>query len=207
MKDNTETGSSINPQQQRRSRLTLLGVLLIFVAPILLAMYLQSDFTEYTPAVTTNSGLLLDPPIPINAWQQRENALGRPLWTLLVYSPQSCADACIEHFGWLQQLQQALGRHEEQLMLELIGVAPDSETSAQLAELGVHTVHLISAETPLTLAADVAVGDMTGQRWQSLLVDPNGYFVMRYDQNANITGMRKDIDRLIRQSNKAQGLN
>ena len=57
MKDNTETGSSINPQQQRRSRLTLLGVLLIFVAPILLAMYLQSDFTEYTPAVTTNSGL------------------------------------------------------------------------------------------------------------------------------------------------------
>ena len=92
-------------------------------------------------------------------------------------------------------------------MLELIGVAPDSETSAQLAELGVHTVHLISAETPLTLAADVAVGDMTGQRWQSLLLDPNGYFVMRYDQNADITGMRKDIDRLIRQSNKAMGLN
>ena len=207
MKHEPQSTPSIDPAQRYKSRFTLLAVLLIFVAPILLAVYLQSDLTDYSPAKTTNSGLLLDPPIPVNAFQQRENALGRPLWTLLVYSPQACADACIEHFGWLQQLKQALGRHEEQLVLELIGVAPDTATSSQLAELGVYTVHLISAETPLTLAADVAVGDMAGQHWQSLLLDPNGYFVLRYDENADITGMRKDIDRLIRQSNKALGLN
>lgn len=207
MKQTTENSQRIDPQQQRRSRFTLLGVLLVFVAPILLAVYLQSDLTDYSPAVTTNSGLLLDPPIPVNAWEPRQNALGRPLWTLLVYSPEACVDACIEHFSWLQQLQLALGRHADQLTLELIGVAPDAEQAAQLAELGVAEAHLLADEVPLTLAAELAVDEQQQQPWQTLLLDPNGYFVLRYDHNADITGMRKDIDRLIRQSNKAQGLN
>lgn len=193
--------------QQRKSRFTLLAVLLIFVAPILLAVYLQSDLTDYRPTQTTNSGLLLDPPIPINAWELRANELGWPLWTLMVYSPQPCVDACIEHFSWLQQLKLALGRHEDQLTLELIGVEPAPEEAALLAEMGVETIHLLADENPLTLAAEMAIGEMGRQRWQTLLLDPNGYFVLRYDQNADITGMRKDIDRLIRQSNKAQGLN
>jgi len=199
--------NSIDPQQQRRSRFTLLGVLLVFVAPILLAVYLQSDLTDYSPAATTNSGLLLDPPIPVNAWEPRQNELGRPLWTLLVYTPEPCVDGCIEHFSWLQQLQLALGRHADQLTLELIGVAPDAEQAAQLTELGVTEVHLLDATEPLTLAAEMAVDEQQRQPWQTLLLDPNGYFVLRYDHNADITGMRKDIDRLIRQSNKAQGLN
>jgi len=197
----------IDPGQQRKSRFTLVGVLLIFVAPILLAVYLQSDLTDYSPAETTNSGLLLKPPVPVNAFEARVNELGRPLWTLLVYSPQPCVDNCIEHFSWLQQLHLALGRHEDQLAIELAGVAPSAAEAEQLRELGVQMVHVLSNETPLTLAADMAVDDMGRQQWQTLLLDPNGYFVLRYDENADITGMRKDIDRLIRQSNKAQGLN
>ncbi len=192
---------------QRRSRFTLLAVLLVFVAPILLAVYLQSDLTDYSPAATTNSGLLLDPPIPVNAWTPRGNDLGRPVWTLLVYSPGVCVDACIEHFSWLHQLQLALGRHADQLVVELIGVPPGAEEARQLSELGVQTVHLIADQTPLTLAAELAIDDMDKQRWQTLLLDPNGYFVLRYDEQADISGMRKDIDRLIRQSNKALGLN
>ncbi len=193
--------------QQRNSRFTMLALLLIFVAPILLAVYLQSGFSDYEPMTTTNHGLLLDPPVHVNGWKDQSNAMGRPLWTLLVYSQSACAASCIEHFSWLQQLQLALGRHQDQLQLEWLGIAPDAEQQQQFDKLGVERAHLLEQQEPIAIAAELAADLESGQHWQTLLIDPHGYMVLRYEQKADITGMRKDIDRLIRQSNKALGLN
>jgi hypothetical protein len=68
-------------------------------------------------------------------------------------------------------------------------------------------VYLLEQQEPIAIAAELAADLESGQHWQTLLIDPHGYMVLRYVQKADITGMRKDIDRLIRQSNKALGLN
>jgi hypothetical protein len=181
-------------------------VLLVFAAPVLLALFLQSGWSSHSPEETTNHGLLLDPPVPVNGWRERVNAVGRPLWTLLVHSRGDCVASCREHLDWLQQLRLALGRHADQLALGLI--APDSDTLGALVERGaVDEVHLLDGGSALSVAVELAASENPGEAWETLLIDPRGFIVLRYAERADITGMRKDIDRLIRQSNKARGLN
>ena len=177
----------------RKGRRTLVFIALVFAAPILVASLLV--FSGWMPEGRRNYGELVDPPVHLDtpgslsdgdafAW-----ATPQWHWTLVLRIPETCAAACRERLDQVGNLRISLGRHAEKLRIAIDRPVPADGVLGRasgvylLAELPVVLDdRLPEAHTDLTLA----------------LVDPAGYLMLRYPEQADLKRVRKDLGKLIR---------
>ncbi|MEM9531041.1 MAG: hypothetical protein AAGA23_08980 [Pseudomonadota bacterium] len=161
-----------------RGRGTLILIFALFLAPVLAAVFLNSTFSDWRPGSTRNYGQLITPVIPLaNELPPRVTGSDTPPWQLLWPRRLSCGDECAAQLAELERIRQTLGRHRDKLEIALLpeGV-PD--TAPLLAALRARELD------PESL----------------YLIDPLGNLMMAYTQPVDATGLRKDLDRLIRHS-------
>jgi hypothetical protein len=178
---------------ERRSRKTLVLIGLCFAAPMLVSLILTR--AGWMPSGRKNYGELLSPPMPlINAplidgttftWKTPEW-----YWTLLVRVPNDCVAACREHLDLLPNLRDALARDATKLRIALADSMP--EGALLIKEHGVYRL----AE-PVDINVDNAMPKPSNYP-QLALVDPNGYVIMRYPEQADLSKVRKDLAKLLK---------
>lgn len=175
-----------------RGRGQLLLVALAFAAPLLIALLLRGFGWE--PVATRNSGTLVEPPFAIEdialtlsdgaayQWQPMEAR-----FHLLVRQPESCDAGCAELADLLHRIWVAQGRRAERLDLLWLGAPPPEATRFR------HWIGLRSSPLLDERLAERGVADA-----RILVVDPNGFVMMRYGAEFDPSGLRKDIARLIK---------
>jgi len=188
-----------------RGRRVLLLLLLVALIPFAVAAYLVT--AHWRPAGgNVNSGELLEParPLPMAALRgldgraiSTDSLRGR--WLLLTVAQSACTAACRQNLWKMQQVRLAQGQHMKRVERVLLIDRRARLSAAALAREYPGTGILIGdARTLRRLVRALADGDAAGER--VFLVDPNGNLVLRYAPDADPSGLRKDLARLLRLS-------
>ncbi len=170
-----------------RGRLTLLLLFGLFLAPIVVALFLNSRWSDWAPGATRNNGELVSPVVSLNDLPGLENAIDR--WTILAPRTGACAQPCRDQLDELLRVRQTLGHEMEDVAVLLVspGAPPDALPEGL-------------AWRPDSQYLSRALTERQLDNHPVFLVDPLGNLMMAYAAPLDSTGLRKDLDRLVRYS-------
>lgn len=180
---------------------TIILVFIAFFAPVLLAVLLHSRWVDWEPGATRNHGELLEPVIALDEFSTvdarnrpvtRDDLFGR--WQLVLVQPGVCGEACLERLYWMRQIRAAQDRHQPDVGLVLLSAAPlSADTVAAILDLAPDFLILEGGG-----ARPLMDGFPTsGTAESTYIVDPQANIMMRYPSDADPTGIRKDLRRLL----------
>jgi hypothetical protein len=181
-------------------RRTLLLILALFVLPVFIAagMYLSG----WQPGGTMNHGELLKPGFPLPA-QGLVGMDGKPLaadelrgkWLLLLTGDAPCDASCRSLLQQMRNVQIALNKDRHRIRRAWIN--PAAATDPALPELR-HSLPDLLVAQPGTAAWAAAFGSAPGHRLY--LADPAGNVILRYPDQVDPLGVRRDLERLLKYS-------
>jgi cytochrome oxidase Cu insertion factor (SCO1/SenC/PrrC family) len=212
---------------RRRGRRLLLALAAVAGLPVLASYLLFSS--GWRPSGMANHGELLNPARPITDVELRtlEGAPARVSqlarkWALVYFAPPVCEEVCQRQLYHLRQVVLAQGKEQErvQRVLVLTDARSMEGVRALLKDYPGMQVWSGSKDTVAQLASQFAVpaGSPSGSRRgprdrdgavavspldglnRIYLLDPLGNLVLSYPPEADPTGLRKDLARLLRLS-------
>jgi hypothetical protein len=196
----------------RRQRRMLIGLALIFFAPLALAFYLYYGHGAWRPGSRVNAGDLVDPARPLPAlilplwgFGNTDPNFLKGKWTLLYIAFGPCGQSCRDRLYDTRQVRLALDRDMKRV--QRVFIADSGCCDAQFLR-DVHPDLIAiragaAAEPLLTLlpGLDRLTGtDGTAMAPRVYLIDPLGNLMMSYDGGAKPKGMLEDLKRLLRLS-------
>ena len=191
--------------QDRLQRRILIGVALMFFAPLGLSFYLYYG-KGWHPGGHVNAGELIAParPLPSLALPLAGTGETNPQflkgkWTFLYLQHGPCDDECRRHLYDTRQVRLALDREMTRVQRVFIG----DENCCDLTELKAAHPDLIAvraspADEPLRDLLPTLSGAANSHR--VYLIDPLGNLMMFYSPEAKPKGMLDDMKRLLRLS-------
>ncbi len=186
-------------------RMVLLLLFAAFLSPILIAIFLNSTWSDYRPAPSRSHGELIQPPRTLNVRlrsaagidSSKDTFVGR--WWL-IYVDRECAEPCRQRLHTLAQIQRAMGRKQAEIGIAVI--TPNTLSTAEARSVHGASENILQLadvyqEVEKLLAADNS-GAGESYAGKTYLADPLGNIIMRYQQRQDPSGIRKDLKRLMR---------
>jgi len=183
---------------------TLLGLIAVFVAPIVLGsvVFLNSDRLGLS-VETTNYGTLIQPPVnlsvegvTVDGEPADVEVLVRNKWTLLYITPESCGDACKARQALMKRMR--LLTNEDMRRLQTASIY--SQAPSNTAELANNYSNMAIA------IADENASDFLKQfpkldEHPIYVIDPLGNLMMYYTGDSpDIKRIMKDFKRILKYS-------
>jgi len=190
--------------KDRRQRRVLIGLALIFFAPLGLAFYLYYGHSGWHPGGRVNTGDLIEPARPLPAMALPLYGSGstnpnflRGKWTFLYAGSGVCSESCRGRLYDTRQIRLALDRDMNRV--QRVFIAGNDCCDAQFLQSqhpDLITIRGGAATAPL-LALLPGVGNGEPRIY---LIDPLGNVMMSYAADARPKGMLEDLKRLLRLS-------
>jgi cytochrome oxidase Cu insertion factor (SCO1/SenC/PrrC family) len=195
----------------RRQRRILIGIALIFFAPLALSFYLYYG-RHWHPGGRVNAGELIQPAKPLPAvalpLASGENSAGKTQtdaqflkgkWTFLYVQHGRCDDECRRHLYDTRQVRLALDREMNRVQRVFIADAECCDLpELKAAHPDLIVIRKSAADEPL-LASLAGSGEAIDSH-RTYLIDPLGNAMMSYPPEAKPKGMLEDVKRLLRLS-------
>jgi cytochrome oxidase Cu insertion factor (SCO1/SenC/PrrC family) len=193
----------------RRQRRILIGVALMFFAPLALSFFLYYG-KFWHPGGRVNAGELIDPARPLpalalplaspaSAAAQTKPQFLKGKWTFLYVQHGRCDDECRRHLYDTRQVRLALDREMDRVQRVFIGDADCCDLQELLAaHPDLIAVRAGPVDEPLLALLPQRSGALNSHR--IYLVDPLGNLMMFYAADAKPKGMLEDMKRLLRLS-------
>lgn len=182
----------------RRNRLALLGLLAVFLLPILAAAII--NFSGRRPAPTRQHGQLLQPPLDLGALKPRlvDGSVyawepAARTWRIVVAPPAGCARECTKLAHDLDVVWRLFGRNADRVHVLWLCAARDCKPPRDA--LSPATLRVLSAN-PVLHDSLPGVDDASGV--PVYVIDPNGFLVLRYAPDFDPAGLRADMARLLK---------
>lgn len=179
----------------KRSKITLIGVFLVFIMPVLIAK-LALDNGWFNSAAT-NKGELLQPVRDLSVVFKQET----PKWRIVYLLPEHCDKACENAIYSISQVWLALGRETDRAQATVLVTGQSDPTLVQALGKD-ERFHLVSV-------GDTALGNVLAppDREGILLVDTLNNAMLRYptyeDKQAAVQSSRdilSDVKKLLKLS-------
>jgi hypothetical protein len=219
--------SSMN--ETKRNLWPLWAVLAVTIAPVIASYVMYygvkpegrtnyGDFVEPQVTVTSVPVSTVVEPKAESAFVavQADARTRRPLgslgdwsgrWLMVRMGPAECSEACKQELWLMRQLRLTTGRERDRVeRLWILTDAKGQPDPALLAEHeGLWVVRLADAETKDPLVANwLSVARQSAAQNQGAsniwLVDPLGNLMMRFPDNPDPNGMKKDLNKLLKAS-------
>jgi len=200
--------------RDRRQRRVLIGLALMFFAPLGIAFYLYYGHGSWIPGGHVNAGDLVQPvrplpPLTLPLWGSGStdpNFL-KGKWTLLYVNLGPCGQGCRTRLYDTRQVRLALDRdmHRVQRVFIAGGECCDERflreqhpdlITIQAGDAAAPLLALLPERGPATAAQRVR----TAEAPLVYLIDPLGNLMMSYAAGATAKGMLEDLKRLLRLS-------
>ena len=185
-----------DPTALRASRLKLLLIMLVFAAPIIVALVLT--FAGWQPSGKANGQAVMPQrnfaaeqlPISLSngdtwAWRAKE-----PQLTLVALAGPGCAKQCLDVLTKMAAARITLNRNAPRLRLLYVGRPPADAVASGMTgywKLGQDPMAVLAPFTPTTPDSVAA-----------LLVESDGTALSFYPVGFDATGLRKDLQKVIR---------
>jgi hypothetical protein len=197
---------SPTPLELRRSRRFLIGVALVFFAPLALSFYLYYGRGAWHPGGHVNKGELVQParPLPtlslplIGAGQTDPGFLTHK-WTFLFVQHGACDESCLHRLYDTRQVRLALDREMDRVQRVLVASAECCDMKAlRESHPDLILVQDTDAAVPLLTLLPAIAGAQNSNR--VYLIDPLGNLMMFYSPDAPAKDILEDMKRLLRLS-------
>lgn len=181
-------------ERDRRQRRVLIGVALMFFAPLAISFFLYYGHL-WRPGGQVNNGELIQPPRPLPESALPGAQALEHKWTLLYVQRGRCDALCLRRLYDTRQVRTALDRDMDRVQRVLIADAGCCDMQ-QLLE-----VHPDLITVPLGTAVEPLLKLLPAADSQRIyLIDPLGNAMMYYEADAGAKGMLEDLKRLLRLS-------
>jgi len=187
-----------DPRHDRRQRRLLVGLAMLFFAPIGLSFYLYYGHSALQPLGRVNRGVLVEPPRELPAGALPPASRGK--WTLLFVGPGDCDDRCREKLYDTRQVRLALDRDMTRVQRVFVATGDCCDQSF-LEREHADLITVRADANPLLLAA-LAAGRARGtdSAGRIYVVDPLGNLMLWYPAEAQPKGLLEDMKRLLKLS-------
>jgi hypothetical protein len=206
------TERTANDHRQRR---ILIGLALLFFAPLGLSFYLYYG-KNWHPGGRVNAGELISPPRPLpslalplagTATATSASTISgetnpqflKGKWTFLYVQPGRCDDECRRHLYDTRQVRLALDREMNRVQRVFIGDSDCCDLKVlEAAHPDLIFIRASPAGEPLLALLPMVAGAVNAHR--IYLIDPLGNLMMFYAPDVKSKGMLEDMKRLLRLS-------
>lgn len=196
-----------SPKHDRRQRRLLIGLGLLFFAPLALSFYLYYGNAGWRPGGHVNHGDLVQPPRPLPA-------LALPLadsgttradflqhkWTLLYVGAGACPAPCRTRLYDTRQVRLALNRDMDRVQRVFVASGDCDLQFLHAEHPDLITVRATTAAEPLLDLLSAPAGASAQNADRVYVIDPLGNLMMSYAPDARPKGMLEDMKRLLRLS-------
>ena len=187
-------------------RRSILLTITLLMLPFLLAFGLY--WLDWRPGKLANHGELIEPPqaLPeaglINVDSSPlPTAQLRHKWTLVLAINAPCDNICQHDLHQMRQVQVALNKEMVRLRRVLISHSvSDLATDPALPEVRRRYPDLLIAAPAADAQGTLWRKTMDNTNYRFYLIDPLGNVMMRYPNKPDMTGMLKDLERLLKYS-------
>ena len=169
----------------RRALLSLLGIVLIFLLPMLGARWYM-HYGHPRSRAGTNRGTLIQPPINLAAYRTQGD-VSRQWRVVYVHAGGACDEVCRRRLHMIGQIHKATGKYQRQVGLVMLvtgGAQATLSTWMQQQYPGVRVVQVRCAACT---------------RYGFYVMDPRGFLILGYpasDQSGRL--ILKDLEHLLR---------
>jgi hypothetical protein len=206
---------TLHTAHDRRQRRILIGVALMFFAPLGLSFYLYYG-KDWRPGGRVNAGELIEPPRPLPSLALPLLGLGadaglaadagetapqflKGKWTFLYVQHGRCDDECRRHLYDTRQVRLALDREMNRVQRVFIGDSDCCDLQdLKASHPDLMAVRASSKDVPLLNLLPIRTGAVNSHR--IYLIDPLGNVMMFYAPDVRSKGMLEDMKRLLRLS-------
>lgn len=182
-----------NIPKKGNGRLVILGVFAAFLAPVIIAMLMQSNFWSYQPESSKAHGTLIKPVIELS--ELRDSIDDRSKWWLVSLASDNCDQTCEQTLIEMRQLRKATGAHSSEVGLLFVSSNPSSNEQQQrinAIEAKIRQIH-----SPSLYSLIKSTGSGTAASNEMWLLDRELNLFMHYPAGHNATGVRKDLKRIL----------
>jgi cytochrome oxidase Cu insertion factor (SCO1/SenC/PrrC family) len=197
---------SPTPLEVRRSRRFLIGVALVFFAPLALAFYLYYGKGTWHPGGHVNKGELVQPARPLPALTlplmgsgQTEPKFLTRKWTFLFVQHGTCDESCLRRLYDTRQVRLALDREMDRVQRVFVA-GPECCDLQALRESHPDLIVVQDCEAASPLLTLLPAEPAMQNSNRVYLIDPLGNLMMFYPPDAPAKGMLEDMKRLLRLS-------
>ena len=193
--------------ESRRQRRVLIGLALLFFAPLGLAFFLYYGHFAWHPGGRVNAGALIEPPRPLPALvlplldsgNTDPNFL-KGKWTLLFAGFGPCAEPCRARLYDTRQVRLALDRDMKRV--QRVFIADTDCCDARLLRDAHPDLIMIRASPAVAPLLTLLPMENPGaaQAPRVYLIDPLGNLMMFYAADVKPKGILEDLKRLLRLS-------
>ncbi len=193
---------------RRRQRRQLLGLAVLFFAPVAAAFLLYYGHLGWRPPGRVNRGDLIDPPRPLPAAALEQFGGGRTApdwwrgkWTLLYLGPGNCPARCRQLLYETRQVRTALDRDMDRVQRVFLAADPCCDAEFLRREhTDLITVRADSAAAEVLAVLPAFGGLPPAVAERIYVIDPLGNLMMSYAPDAPPKGLLEDMKRLLKLS-------
>ena len=189
-------------RSNRRAKLLLLAVMVLFALPILVATGLHTFAPEWRPWGTSNRGTLILPPRDV-AFDRLVTLDGQNLeplkgkWIIVVLG-SSCDDRCQQLLHLIKQVRLSLGRESKRVArLHVANNAAPLPSVPALIE--VNPGLRFASASPEWFQPFSLGGSEPLNAGHVYIIDPRGYLMMEYSRT-EAADIQKDLKQLLKAS-------
>lgn len=102
-------------QQQSKNKLSIIALAALFLAPVIVAIVMNSNLIEYSPESFKNNGDFIQPPIKITGNENLKSY--EDFWTVVYNHKDECADDCLKMLDTLYRIRLTKGHKMKQVKL------------------------------------------------------------------------------------------
>lgn len=163
----------------------LFFLLMVFGLPVIISILLFY-FHDHIPFKTMNHGVLINPPIQVEA-----NGIAKTRTWQVVYLPgQSCDAECEKYIYLLGQIKKAVGKDKNRVEVSVINQHPINNSIHQIT---LNTAQLMDLQKRLPSNNSQSF-DMQHKVY---LIDPSGFLFMYYVDTDDPMHILKDLKRVL----------
>lgn len=200
-----DPGSSVpDPRRDRRQRRLLVGLAVLFFAPVGVAFYLYYGAAGFSPVHRVNRGALVEPPrelpaeaLPLEGGGSTDAHFLEVKWTLLYVDAGACAETCRRKLYETRQVRLALDRDMPRVQRLFVATGECCDDSFLAREHPDLITVRAAPDAPLLAGLGAEAAAPAGRIY---VVDPLGNFMMWYAADAPAKGLLEDMKRLLKLS-------
>ena len=176
-------------------KLILLGIFTALAAPFVIGWALFAN--DWRPQRAASYGQLVDPPAVLTAAQWSGLLGDAPApgqWTLAMLAPADCDDACRRTLYLMRQIESTQAREASRVQRAvLVADVPSDSLREAVEQIGQTRIW----QGPLeTLRGRLPGASAGGPRLA--IIDPQGNLMMVYPDSFDPSGVRRDLERLLK---------
>jgi cytochrome oxidase Cu insertion factor (SCO1/SenC/PrrC family) len=195
--------------RQRKSRLTILLLFAVFLAPGVGSWILYKYTDLGRDGGAASLGSLIQPPRTLenvdlhNPFKPEDEVELHRKWSLLYFTNENCDQKCIENVYRMQQIRQAVGKHFDRVQRVLLVKNISDQSKLQDSLKDYHGQLVLNSEevSPEFINAFKIEGvDDPFSGSKLYIIDPLGNLMMSYAPDQNPIDIIKDLKRIFRVS-------